>query len=254
MKYLNRVLFLFLALAISSCYLQDDIGPSQQGLKLDENKWRECVGPGIYTDWGFFADLVEVNIGTLSFEVSDPSVATKDTQIVGLVTTIQARRSFFCEDLKNLYVNWPTLLDDERLQVTISTTASEAMKTGVRSMTLEELLNDRNGLSDAIKLALTEDALKYGVDIVNVSIKDIQLDEDYQKKLIEKAQITVQIEIAQRLQDQIEAEAAAERIKQERPALTFLAQLKAEKAKSAVELEIASREGDKVSEEYQRIR
>jgi regulator of protease activity HflC (stomatin/prohibitin superfamily) len=252
MDNMKRILLLSLmALSLSACYWNDDVGASQQGLLINSNQVRGCVGPGIYNDGDFFADLWEISTETLTFEVTDPSVATRDTQIVGVTLQIQARRSSDCESLTTLFTQYPALIDNNNLQTTIGASASEAIKVAVRSMTLDELLNDRVGLSTSITKSLSEDTTKYGSEIANVSIKDIQLDPAYEAKLKEKAEITVNIEIAERKQDQIAAEAAAERIKQEEAALTYAAQLEAEQAKTQVEVEIAAREGEKTAAAYQ---
>lgn len=254
----QKLLLLLLPFLLSACYFNEQVDADKIGVKLNEGRIESCVGPGVYSDGGFFADLKHVNIGTLTFDVQDPSVATKDTQIVGMLVTVQARRKSDCESVTNLLTNWPALTDDGQLQATISATTNEAIKVGVRGMTLEQLLNDRNGLSSAIIAALTEDAGKYSVEIVNVSIKDVDLDDQYEAQLKTNAQYTAKVEEAkrqaelalieaQRNQQQAVAAAETERITQEQRALTLKAQLDAEKAQTAINIEIAQRAGAEIA-------
>lgn len=249
MMFARRVIGPVLAaFLLTACFWNDDVRTDQIGIVSDGGRLAaNCLGPGIYSDAGFFTDLLEVPISTLTFEVSDSSVATKDTQIVGVTVAVQARRKSDCPSVQNFLTNWPGLLDDQVLIQTVSATTSEAIKVGTREMTLEQLLNDRNGLSTSIVNSLTPDAAKYSVEIVNVSIKDISLDPAYEQKLRDKAAITVDIEIAQRQQALIQTQAETDRIEQEQRNAVLAAQLVAEQAQTAIEVEIASREGEKIA-------
>lgn len=234
---------LVLSFVLAGCFINDDVKTDQSGVVVDGGKIERCVGPGVHTDWGFFADLREVSNATLTFEVVDPEVATFDSQLVGISVTIQARRNNDCESLTNLLTNWPALIDDEQLKAVISATANEAMKVGTRQFTLTQLLDDRNGLATAIKLSLEADAEKYSTTIINVSIKNVGLDPKYAAVLQEKALYTVQIEAALREQDLIRQQAANDKLRQEQKTLILQAQLETEKAQTAVQVEIATRAG-----------
>ncbi len=235
------------AVFVSACYWNDDVKRDQYGVKMRAGKIVECVGPGIYSDGEWFADLIEVSANTLSFEVNDPEVATQDSQLVGITVVVQARRKGDCESLKNLLTNWASLTDDANLSSVISATANEGMKVGTRQFTLTELLDDRNGLADTIRAALEDDAGKYSVDIINVTVKNVALDPEYAKILQEKALLTAQIETAQRQQDLIKQQASNDQLAQEQKALVLQQQLVAEQAQTAVQVEIASREGKSIA-------
>lgn len=245
MKKFVQKAFLLLALSLSmtGCFLNDDVQTDQSGIIVDGGKIIECVGPGVYTRWGLFYDLVEVSNGTVTFEVSDPQVATKDSQLVSVIVTIQARRNADCDSLQNLLTNWPALVDDNNLINTITATTNEAIKVGTRQFDLTQLLNDRVGLSSAIETALESDSSKYSTTIINVTIKDVGLDPKYAEVLQQKALLTAQIEAALREQDLIKQQAANDKLAQEQKTLVLLAQLETEKAQTAVQVEIATRAG-----------
>lgn len=237
------ILLSILSLVLAGCFLNDDVKTDQTGVIVDGGKIKSCEGPGVYTDWGYFADLREVSNATLTFEVTDPEVATQDSQLVGISVTIQARRNNDCESLTNLLTNWPALTADDQLIAVISATANEAMKVGTRQFTLTQLLDDRNGLATAIREALEADAEKYSTTIINVSIKNVALDPKYAEVLQQKALLTAQIEAALRQQDLIVQQAANDKVAQEQKTLVLLAQLETEKAQTAVQVEIATRAG-----------
>lgn len=244
--------FVFVILAISllltGCYWNDVAQPNQMAVQLDEGAIKNVAGPGgKYTDWGMFSDLLLVNVDTLTFSVEDPEVLTSDNQAVGVRITIQARRKNGREDITNLVTNWYSLTSDENLQNTISATAREAMKNGVRGYTLAQLLDDRNGLATAIKDQLIQDAANYSADIVNVTIENVAPSAEYMKILSDKANLTAETAKELERQKLIQQTASNNILQAQKDAEVKKAQLDAEKAKTAVEIEIAKREGAKTA-------
>lgn len=244
----------FLALVISAvflsgCFLNDDVRTDQQGVIVNGGKIEECVPPGVYTRTGFYQDLREVNMGTMTIPVDDPEIATADNQLVGMTVVIQARRNVDCTSLTNMLTNWPSLLDDKGLSDVVTATANEAMKNGTRDFTLQGLLDDRNGLAGKIQSALEEDAAKYSVTIINVSIKNIALDPQYAAQLQEKALLTAQTETELKRQELIKQQASNQQLEQSQRVLVLAEQLKAEQAQTGITVEIATREGQRVAAE-----
>lgn len=243
-KSFRYALILFAVVALSACTFNQAIDPTSVGVishggQLDQN----CLGPGIQTATGYFDSIEEVSGSALSFDVTDQSVATADTQLVGVDTTVQIQRQTDCASVHNLLTNWPLLLDNGQLTTVISSNVSQAIKVGTRNFTLDQLLSDRTGLAISITTDLQTVAAKFSVKVLNVSIKDITLDPAYEAKLQQKAQVTIDIEIANRNQDKVKAEQETARIEQEQRAQTLQAQLLAEQAQTEVQVEIAARQG-----------
>src|SRR5690349_10490506 len=166
--------------SLTGCYINNEVGTNQVAVHLYKNKIQEVVGPGVYSEaLCFYCDQKEMNVDTLTFTVEDPEVLTKDNQAVGEKITIQARRKGDANSVTNIFTNWSTYTNDDVLKNTISSTALEGMKNGTRGYTLTELLDDRNGLANAISASLEADAGKYSVEIVNVTIANIAPSEDY---------------------------------------------------------------------------
>ena len=241
-KILLPFLVLFSMLSFA-CSPWQTIKPDEVAVELDGGQFLRCVPPGVWSSWRWFGGFQRVSTNTLTFEVSDESVATKDTQSVSLDVQIQARRRGDCDSTQNLIKNWSSLLDDAKLQEVISSTAGEGMKTGTRQYTLTQLLDDRDGLATAIRSALEADADQYSVDIVNVTVKNVGIGGDYEKVLEEKALLTIQIETELKRQDLIKQQAANDRLAQEQKTSVLQAQLETERAQTEVQSEIASRDG-----------
>jgi regulator of protease activity HflC (stomatin/prohibitin superfamily) len=249
----NKLIFgiLMLSLFLSGCYWNEDVRTDQVGAQIDRNAVRACVGPGVYTDFGWFSDLRHISVSTLTFEVEDPEVATSDNQLVGIRVTIQAQRKGDCDSVRSFLSNWSNLLNDDSLVQTIDANAREAIKNGTRGFTLTTLLNDRNGLALAITAQLEEDTAKYNVDIINVTIENVALDPAYAAILQQTAQLKAQEDFQLRRQSLVEQQAATDLFERQQAQLVAAEQLKLEQAETLIQVEIAQREGEIVAASQQ---
>lgn len=245
-KFYVLALIALLVILLSACEFQRDVLPDQVAVFTYRNKIQECYGAGVYTRWGYFEQIEVVSRNTLVFEVEDPEVATSNNQLIGAKITVQVRRKADCESVTGLLTNWKHLLDDAALRETVDANAREAIKNGVREFTLTELLNDRNGLAKSISEQLSQDAVKYHTEVVNVTIENIALDPEYADTLKRTAQLTAEEEYAQRRQAVIRQNAETNKYEQEQREEVLALQLIAEQAQTEVDVEIARREGEKV--------
>jgi len=239
------VLVAMLAVATSGCYFWKSVETDEVGAQLNRNRIETCVPAGVYTKVNWFARLKTVSVATLTFEVEDPEVATADNQLVGVKITIQARRMSDCDSTTAFLTNWTRLLNDEVLILTIDATAREGIKNGTRDFTLTELLNDRDGLANAISAQLEEDTIKYATEIVNVTIENIALDPVYVAQLQETAQLKAEEDFQIRRQGLIEIQAETDLFERQQAQLVLSEQLLVEQAQTEVDIEIATREGQK---------
>lgn len=248
-KKLLLVFVIFSVLA-SGCYFNEDVGTNEVAVKLYKNQIETIADKpgGVYSAATcFYCDLRKVGIDTLTFSVEDPEVLTKDNQAVSVKVTIQARRKADSESIKNLLTNWSILVDNNQLIATISATAREGMKNGTRGYTLAELLDDRNGLAGDIMQQLEDDAEKYSVDIVNVTIENIGPSAEYMAILSQTANLKAQTDQEIRRQDLINQQSKNAQLEQQQRVLVAKEQVKAEQAETEVQVEIASREGEVVA-------
>lgn len=245
----KKIIFIMLALVLaitsSGCYFWKSVKTHQVGAKVVKNEIMECVGPGVYTNAMLFRKLYSYSVATITFEVEDPEVATADNQLVGVKITIQARRKGDCESNKSFHSNWSLLLKDEILQSTIDATAREGIKNGTRQFTLMQLLDDRNGLADAISSQLKVDAGKYSTEIINVTIENISIAPEYAQVLQDTAKLRAEEDYQERRKSLIEQQAETDLFEREQAQLVLAEQFKVEEAQTLVEVEIATREGKK---------
>lgn len=237
------IIFALCSTLLSGCYWRDEIGRNEVGAKFFENRLVECVPSGVYTDTRVQADLAKYSVDALTFEVEDPEVATSDNQLVGVRFTVQALRKSDCESIKSFFQNWSRLLDDTALIEAIDATAREALKSGVRQFTLTRLLDDRDGLGEAIRAALSENASAYNVEIRTITVENVALDPEYAAILQETAALKAQEDFALRSQALAEQQAETDLFKLQQKQLVAAEQLKLEQAQTLVDVEIANRAG-----------
>lgn len=242
-KFFVLSVLMVLSMFLQACYIGQDVQTNQVAVELEKNRIVRVVDAGVYTSWGFYNEMKVMNVDTLTFGVEDPEVLTRDNQAVGVKITIQARRKNDEESVKNIFENWASTIDDNKLVEVISATAREGLKNGVRNYNLSELLNDRNGLGNSIGEQLSLDASKYSVEIINVTIENVSPSPDYMAILADKANITAETEKELERQKLIEQQASNDILQAQKTAQVKMEQVEAERAITAVEVEIAKREG-----------
>ena len=237
-----------LSVSSTGCYFLSNVETNEIGVDLYKNEITKCLPAGNYSKpFSYFAKIKTISLNTLTFSVDDPEVATADNQLVSIAITVQARRKGDCESVRNFFTNWSHLANDEQLTAVITATVREGIKVGTRQFTLTQLLDDRNGLSDAISTQLEMDAGKYSTEVINITIENIGLAPAYADLLQEKALLTAEIERELRRQDLIKQTASNDILEQEQKQTVLEQQLLAEQAQTAVDIEIASREGKKTA-------
>lgn len=245
------VFMLFVGLIATGCYFNDPVDASQRGVKLDGGRITEITQPGVQNDLGFNASLKTVSCSTITIPVTDDSVATADTQIVGVAATIQVRRKCDDESVKTLMEQWTAIAgSDDELKTVIQAVASQGIKVGTRAFTLDTLLSDRTGLASQITTDLNNQ-VKFPAEIVSVVVNNISPSASYLAILQQKADYTAQTSAELQRQALIKQKASNDQLQQEQDTLVLQKQLDTEKARTTVNVEIASRAGKVTAASYQ---
>jgi uncharacterized membrane protein YqiK len=122
-------------------YFFERVDPQEVGVRFRGGRIYQVVGPGVYSDIGWFADIQKVSIEALTFSVQDPEVVTKDRQRVGFLVSGDVFRPSIGETgtyealwpkYRNLY------LSDEALQTRINDLALQALKSCVGDRTFND--------------------------------------------------------------------------------------------------------------------
>ncbi len=237
----------FLSLTIKPYYFFERIEQQEVGVRFRQGRIYEVVGPGLYSDIGFYVEIKRVSSTAVSFTVQDDEIITKDKQRIGLVVSGDIFRPNLAhaDVLRDLWAQYSAIyLSDEVARTRVEGLARQAMKVCVGERTFDDNVigSARDVLRECIDEELSGLAANYGLQIENVVVPNIILSPEVQQVLDQITKSRLDTEKAAQDKLKAEAEALAEqarqrgevavaqsRIQEETKQQTLLAQLEQEK-------------------------
>ncbi|NLE43280.1 MAG: SPFH domain-containing protein [Chloroflexi bacterium] len=201
-------------------YLFTQVEAQQVGVRFRAGRIYEVVGPGVYSDFGWYANLRKVSMEAVTFSVSDPEVVTSDRQRIGLAVSGDVFRPSIAESdvLIRLWPEYQRLyLSDELLKTRVTDLTLQAIKSCAGSRTFNDNVigAGRDALRVCVDTEVNELASNLGLTVKNVAIPNVILSPEVQTSLDNITQSRLDTELAQ--QDAIKAkeQATAEQVRQE---------------------------------------
>ncbi len=201
-------------------YFFQRVDPQQIGVRFRGGRIYQVVGPGVYSDVGWFADIQKVSIEALTFSVQDPEVVTKDRQRVGFLVSGDVFRPSIGE-VGTYEALWPKYrnlyLSDDALQTRINDLALQALKSCVGDRTFND--NVIGSARDELRVCIDDElsglASELGLAVQNVAIPNVILSTEVQASLDAITQSRLDTELA--TQDAIKAkeQSAADQAREE---------------------------------------
>jgi regulator of protease activity HflC (stomatin/prohibitin superfamily) len=234
---------------LGGCYLNSIVSADQMGIRLENGGIAEIVPAGRYSG-GIWTSLERVDVSNKLVNWSD-SVWTSDQQSIGIAITATVARPRDTEKLKDLYQNFNSVAtNDEALSSVVLAKLPDAVKSIVPTMTLAQLAGigggetekNRKVLTDSIFTTLSQTLDKLNIVLVDISIVSITVDESYSALLQEKANASLQVDVAEEQGRVKQAEAAAQAKVAEEQVKLLAQQLLQEQSQTEIDLEIARRE------------
>jgi len=201
-------------------YFFQRVDPQEIGVRFRGGRIYQVVGPGIYSDVGWFAEIQRVSIEALTFSVQDPEVVTKDRQRVGFLVSGDVFRPSIGEvgTYESLWPKYRNLyLSDEALQTRITDLALQALKSCVGDRTFND--NVIGSARDELRVCIDDElsglAKELGLAVQNVAIPNVILSPEVQSSLDAITQSRLDTELA--TQDAIKAkeQSAADQAREE---------------------------------------
>jgi hypothetical protein len=201
-------------------YFFQRVDPQEIGVRFRGGRIYQVVGPGLYSDVGWFADLQRVSVEALTFSVQDPEVVTKDRQRVGFLVSGDVFRPSIGEErtYEELWPKYRNLyLSDDALQRRVNDLALQALKSCVGDRTFNDNVIGaaRDDLRVCIDDELSDLAGELGLAVQNVAIPNVILSPEVQASLDAITQSRLDTELA--AQDALKAkeQAAADQAREE---------------------------------------
>lgn len=242
-------------------YFFERIDEQEIGVQFEGGSIKAVVGPGVYSDTGLYVRIERISTQAIPFSVSDAEIITKDKQRMGLVASGDIFRPGKNEtgiilekwaQYKNVY------LDDELAKNRVSDLTRQAMKVCVGDRTFDENIigTARDELKECVDDEVNGSAANFGLRVENMVIPEVILSPEVQAQL--DAIVQSRLETEKAAQDKLRANAQAEaerarqegeirtaqsRIQEETKQQTILAKLEQEKIvaqKAVIEAERAN--------------
>ena len=154
------------------------INEYERGVKFSLGKFKKILEPGWHIILPIFESFEKTDIRVKVVDVPEQDAITKDNVTI----KINAVLYFHIFDAKK------SLISVQNCTYAVTQLAQTTMRNLVGSVTLDELLTDRERISNEICLIVDKATDEWGVKIQNVELKDIALPADMQRVIAKVAE------------------------------------------------------------------
>ena len=169
------LLFIILIILLRSIV---QINEYERGIKFYKGKFSKILEPG----WRIILPIIEsykkVDIRTKVVDVPEQDAITKDNVSVRINAVIYYK----------IFDASKAVLEVENFYYAVSQLAQTTMRNAVGSVSLDELLSEREKLSESICKVIDDATDPWGIKVENVELKDITLPEDMKRVIAKVAE------------------------------------------------------------------
>jgi len=231
MRKLAVLAILLLAVSLSGCYWQTEIEENERGLMMPDGVTvKRVLGPGRYTDMGWYSELKVFDTSAKTAAWLDPDLVTQDKQPIGFEVSITYARKGDAESVTSMWQRYNAeARRDDALNQQVLARVPRVAKGITTRYSLDEMLGisegtARSDIQNDLFNDLSTELDEIHVELLDVGINNIAPDPTYMDSLKRKASAQINVEVAQE-ETKLKAE-----------------QLKQEQAETQIALERASRE------------
>lgn len=150
----------------------------ERGIKFVCGKFKRVLDPGWHIIIPIFQKFKKIDIRVKVVDVPEQDAITKDNVTVRINAVI-----YF-----NIFDSKKAVLSVQNYNYAVTQLAQTTMRNIVGSVTLDELLSDRERISNEICLIVDKATDEWGVKIQNVELKDIALPTEMQRVIAKVAE------------------------------------------------------------------
>ena len=167
------IIFIFVFL----CSLKQ-INQYERGIKFTLGKFSKIMEPGLNLVWPIFQSYRKVDIRTKVVDVPNQEAITKDNVSIGINAVVYYK----------IFDASKAVLEVENFYFAVSQLAQTTMRNTVGTVTLDELLTERESISAKIQQIVDEASDPWGIKVENVELKDVTLPEEMKRVLAKAAE------------------------------------------------------------------
>lgn len=174
MEYLFWFIVIIIVIIILRSIVQID--EYERGVKFTQGKFSKIMDPGWNLVLPIFQSYKKIDIRTKAVDVPEQDAITKDNVSVRINAVIYYK----------IFDASKAILEVENFYYAVSQLAQTTMRNVVGSVSLNELLGEREKISTEICKIIDEATDPWGIKVENVELKDVSLPEEM-KRVIAKA-------------------------------------------------------------------
>ena len=170
-------IFIFIIVVLLIVVLRSivQVNEYERGIKFHKGKFLKIMEPGWRLVLPIFQSYKKVDIRTKVVDVPEQDAITKDNVSIRINAVIYYK----------IFDAAKAVLEVENSYYAVSQLAQTTMRNAVGSVSLDELLSEREKLSDSICKVIDEATDPWGIKVENVELKDLSLPEEM-KRVIAK--------------------------------------------------------------------
>ena len=150
----------------------------ERGVKFQFGKFKKILNPGWNIVLPIFQSFKKVDIRTKVTDVPEQDAITKDNVSVRINAVIYFK----------IFDAAKSILEVENYHYAVSQLAQTTMRNAVGSVSLDELLSERDKISFEICKIIDEATDPWGIKVENVELKDIKLPQEMERVIAKNAE------------------------------------------------------------------
>ena len=154
------------------------INQYERGILFVKGKYRKILNPGWHVIWPIFQSCTKIDIRTRAVDVPEQVAITSDNVSIKINAVIYYK----------VFDAGKALCEVENFQYAVGQLAQTTMRNVVGTVTLDQLLTDRERISLNICEVIDKATDPWGVKVENVELKDISLSQEMQRVMAKVAE------------------------------------------------------------------
>ena len=174
---MGLLIILFIILFIALCSIKQ-INEYQRGVLFTFGKYTKILEPGWHIIWPVINSFKKVDVRTKTVDVPEQEAITKDNVSIKINAVLYYK----------IFDASKAVIAVENFNYAVSQLAQTTMRNVVGSVSLDELLTERDKLSNEICKIVDEATDPWGIKVENVELKDISLPEEMKRVIAKVAE------------------------------------------------------------------
>jgi len=172
------ILTLIIIVVVSLVILLREVKQYERGVVLTMGKYTGLRGPGWSIIIPIFQNMEKVDLRVKAVDVPDQKVITRDNVSASINAVIYYKVSDAAK----------AVLEVEDFRFAVSQLAQTTMRNIVGGATLDEVLAERDKLSERIQQIIDAETDAWGIGVENVELKDFFLPQDMERTIAKQAE------------------------------------------------------------------